>query len=109
MSVRAEFEKGSGPTKYTKVIDSEAIERWTVVGEALPLGEDPVCIYVVQRDDLDWSTNPAKMSRNSPTVLALDRHFTAAAARQLAESLLMAADLVDDGVQSVTANDRPQR
>jgi hypothetical protein len=84
--------------RYTETIAAEAVERWTIVGQAIPEDEEASAVYVTQRDDFDWTAHPVEMTRTSTTILALERRFSPETARSLAQNLLRAAELIEAGI-----------
>jgi hypothetical protein len=74
------------------VVDFQVVEHWLEVGRPHPSEEDPAQVSIVQREEVDLSVYPARVTRRPPKIVVGGRRVTAAAARHIAQVLMAAAN-----------------
>jgi hypothetical protein len=90
----------NAPTWATsELVDFGCIEYRVSLGEVVPdAAEDRFVIEVIQRDELDITTDPISITRMTPQVSVAGVWLGADQARELARVLSSAADVVDGGM-----------
>ena len=86
------------PWASSELVDYCCIERRFCLGEIeTDAADDRVVVEVVQRDELDITTDPISVTRMTPHVSVVGVWLRADQARALATALSSAADVVDGG------------